>query len=201
MYAGADEYKDQRRDDRIGNADFRLQPLGILGIALVDALKKLLAVLYIFRVCVYLIHQPILLAVLPCRPIRDLHHKPDNILRVGGCLLHELVLDLFHTVGCGLNYQIVKIIKIQIEISGGTSARPCQCLHAGSGQSVFGIAFKAFLHPFRLFCVVLFLSQSCHSYFLLYNNEHSFILTLYHSREQKAIENYLFRAEKQRRYN
>ena len=63
MYAGADEDKDQRGDDRIGNADLRLQPLSILRIALVDTLEEFLAVLYIFRMCVYLIHQPIFFAV------------------------------------------------------------------------------------------------------------------------------------------
>ena len=54
MYAGADEDKDQWGDDRIGNAYLRLQPLGILGIALVDALKEFLAVLDILRVRIYL---------------------------------------------------------------------------------------------------------------------------------------------------
>lgn len=53
MNAGADEYKDQRRDDRIWNADLRLQPLGVLGIAFVHALKEFLAVLDILG-CVYI---------------------------------------------------------------------------------------------------------------------------------------------------
>ena len=53
-----------------------------------------------------------------------------------------------------------------------TPARLCQCFHAGSGQSVFGVAFKVFLHPFRFFCIMLFLSRTCHcfvSFFLTMN--------------------------------
>ena len=98
MYAGTDEYKDQRRDDRIGNADLGLQPLGVLGIAFVHALKEFLAVLDILRVRIYLIHQAIFFSVLFCCPIRDFLHKTDNILGVGGCHLHKVVLNLFHTV-------------------------------------------------------------------------------------------------------
>lgn len=63
MYAGADEDKDQRGDDRIGNADLRLQPLSILRIALVDTLEEFLAVLDILRVRIDLIHQSVLFAV------------------------------------------------------------------------------------------------------------------------------------------
>ena len=98
MHTGADEYKDQRRDDRVRNTYLRLQPLGILGIALVHALEEFLAVLDILRMRIDLIHQPIFLAVLFCRPVGNLLHKPDNILRVGGRHLHKVILNLFHAV-------------------------------------------------------------------------------------------------------
>ena len=40
MYTGTNKYKNQRCNHRVRNTDFRLKPLGILGIALVDALKR-----------------------------------------------------------------------------------------------------------------------------------------------------------------
>ena len=86
MYAGADEDKNQRRDDRVRNTYLRLQPLGILGIALVDALKEFLAVLDILRVRIDLIHQTIFFAVLFCRPVGNLLYKPDNILGAVGAI-------------------------------------------------------------------------------------------------------------------
>ena len=87
--AGTDEDKDQRRDDRVRNSYLRLQPLGILGIALVDALKEFLAVLDILRVRIDLIHQPVLFAVFFGCPVRNLFHKSDDVLRVGGRHLHK----------------------------------------------------------------------------------------------------------------
>lgn len=98
MYAGADEDKNQWGDYRVRNTYLRLQLLCILGIAFIDALKEFLAVLDILRMRIDLIHQAIFFAVLFCRPVRNLFHKPDNILRVGGRHLHKVVLDLFHTV-------------------------------------------------------------------------------------------------------
>ena len=104
----------------IRNPDLRLQQLCVFGISFVDALKEFLTVLDILRVRIHLIHQPILLSVLARRPIRHLRHKPDHILRVGGGFLHKFIFNLFHTVGSGLDNQVIKVIKIQIEISGRT---------------------------------------------------------------------------------
>ena len=94
--------KNKRRDYRVRNTYLRLKPLGLLGITFIHSLKEFLAVLYIFRVCVYLIHQPIFFAMLFGCPVGNLFHKRGNILRVGGRLLHKIVLDLFHAV-CGLS--------------------------------------------------------------------------------------------------
>ena len=158
MYAGADEDKDQWGDDRIGNAYLRLQPLGILGIALVDALKEFLAVLDLLRVRIDLIHQPILLAVLFCRPIRNLLHKPDDILGVGGGHLHKVVLDLFHTVGGRFDDQLVKVFEIRIQICLRAAAGISQSLDPRAREPVFRVALEALFHHFALARVVLLLS-------------------------------------------
>ena len=146
MYTGANEYKNQRRDDRIRDTYFRLQPLGILGIALVDTLEKLLAVFNIFRMGIDLIHQTVLFAVLFCRPIRNIFYKPDNILRVGGCHIHKIVLDLFHAVCGRLNNQLVKVFEIRIKICFSASARISQRFNSRARQSVFRVTLKAFFH-------------------------------------------------------
>ena len=144
MDTGANKDKNQRRDDRIRNAYIRLQPLGVLGIALVDALKEFLAVLDILRVRIDLIHQPILLAVLFSRPVRHLLHKPDNILGVGRRLLHKVVLDLFHTVRRRLNNQLVKVFEIRIKICLCAAARICQRFNSRAREPVFRVTLKAF---------------------------------------------------------
>ncbi len=68
LYAGADEYKDQRRNRRIGDADFRFKQLCVFGVALVYTLEKFLSVFNIFRMGVDLIHQPVFL---PCSRARQ----------------------------------------------------------------------------------------------------------------------------------
>lgn len=75
MHAGADKYKNQRGDDRIGDTDFRLKLLGVFGIALIHAFKEPLAVLDIFRKSIDLIHQPIFFAVPLRGPVGDFSHK------------------------------------------------------------------------------------------------------------------------------
>ena len=167
VYAGTDEDKDQRRDDRIGDTYLRLQPLGILGIALVDALKEFLAVFDIFRMGIDLIHQPIFFAMFFCRPIRNLFHKPDNILGVGGRHLHKVVLDLFHTVCGRLNNQLIKVFEMRIKICLCASARVGQRFDPRARQPVFSITLKALFHHFALACVVLLLGCS-HVASLLY---------------------------------
>ena len=169
MYAGTDEDKDQRRDDRIGDTYLRLQPLGILGIALVNALKEFLAVLDILRVCIDLIHQPIFLAVLFGRPVGNLLHKTDNILGVGGRHLHKIVLDLFHAVSSRFKNQFIYTAEIGVQIACCTAARRCQSLNARTCQTVFRIAFKALFHHFAFAFVVLFLCRSHIRHFLLVN--------------------------------
>ena len=163
MNAGTDENKNQRRDSRIGNADLRLQLFCVFGIALIDTLEKLLAMLHIFRVRINLIHQPVFLPVFPCRPIRDFLNEPHDTLKVGGGFLHKIILHLRHAVGRGLNDQIIQILKIAIQIRLRKPAGICQCLDPRAVQPILGVACEAFFHNL-LFLFVMLLFCRFHMY-------------------------------------
>ncbi len=119
--------------------------------------RKIFAVFYVFRMSIYLIHQPILFAVLLHRPAGNFLDKPHNVLRIGGCLCHEFVLDLRHAVCGRLDYQLVKIFEINIKRSGCTATFFCKGFDPGAGKTVFSITFKSFFRDFLLsFAVLLF---------------------------------------------
>ena len=94
LYAGADEYKDQRRNRRIGDADFRFKQLCVFGVALVYTLEKFLSVFNIFRMGVDLIHQPVFFTVLPCPSARFLRNTQSILPSVHICA-HCAVARLF----------------------------------------------------------------------------------------------------------
>ena len=136
---------------------FRFKLFCIFGVPLVYAIEKFFAVFYVFRMSIYLIHQPILFAVLLHRPAGNFLDKPHNVLRIGGCLCHEFVLDLRHAVCGRLDYQLVKIFEINIKRFGCTATFFCKGFDPGAGKTVFSITLKSFFRDFLLsFAVLLF---------------------------------------------
>jgi len=133
VHTGAHKNKDQRRDDRIGNADLRLQLFCVLGVTLVDPLKELLAVFNVLGQGVNLVHQAVFFAVFFGGPVGNFLKKPHHIFWVCGSHGQKVVLHLGHTVGGGVDNQLVQILKINIQVGFGAAAGFCQRLGAGSG--------------------------------------------------------------------
>ena len=162
MDAGLDQDEDQRGDGGIGDAQLGLQRFGVFGVAAVDPLEELLAVADILGVGVALIHQAVLLAVLPGRPVGDLVDEAHQILRIGGGLGHEVVLHLLHAVGGGLDNEIVQISKIDIQHGGAAPTGLRQLPDTYGGQTVFGVAVVALLHQHDFFALKFLLISGSH---------------------------------------
>lgn len=69
MHASTDKNENQRTKNVRRNLQNIYKAVGIVGISLIDALKKFLSVFPIFWVSVDLIHQSVFFTVLFCRPI------------------------------------------------------------------------------------------------------------------------------------
>ena len=109
-----------------------------------------------------LIHQAVLLAVLPGRPVGDLVDEAHQILRIGGGLGHEVLLHLLHAVGGGLDNEIVQISKIDIQHGGAAPTGLRQLPDAHGGQTVFGVAVVALLHQHDFFALKFLLISGSH---------------------------------------
>ena len=153
---GTDQNKYQRRQYVIGNTDFCFKTFCLLGVAFVYTLKKLFAVFNIFRMSIYLIHQPVFFAVLFRRPIRDLIYKAHQFVTAVRRSGHKVIFDLCHAVGGGFYDKLIKIFEIDIKGSRCAAALLGKRFDPCAGQAVFGIAFKAFFHDF-FFSVIMLL--------------------------------------------
>ena len=168
--AGADQDEDQRRYDRIGDADLGLQLLGVLCVVFVDALEELLSVFDIFGVCIDLIHQSVFFSVFFGGPVGDLFNESYGVLRIGGGQSHEVILHLGHTVGGGLNDQIVQIFKVLIECGNIAAARFCHCFYAHAVQSVLGITVIGLFHDLGFFGLPGLLVYCAQCFFLSFSS-------------------------------
>ena len=109
-----------------------------------------------------LIHQPILLAMFLSSPIRNLFHKPQDILRISWSQFHKIILNLLHTISSRLYNQIIQIIKILIQSCRINITSLRNSLNTNTIKPIIAITSETLFHYFNFSCLTSLLVNSTH---------------------------------------